>query len=81
MIIKGQGLCMDTLPKRQFLHMGFFPVIKRRVGLGTLIFGPKTVNFGDPHFSQAFFLWKPIHRREGYRPEKEEMDLIDVVQH
>ena len=58
----------------------FFPVIERRVGLGTLIFGPKTGNFGDPHFSQAFFLWKPIHRRERYRPEKEEMDLRDVVQ-
>ncbi len=48
---------------------------------------------GDPHFwtqnsefwrpslFTSLFLWKPIHRREGYMPEKEEMDLIDVVQH
>jgi hypothetical protein len=43
----------------------FFPVIKRRVGLGTLIFGPKTVNFGDPHFSQAFFFGNPFIEERG----------------
>ena len=43
----------------------FVPAIKRRVGLGTLIFGPKTVNFGDPHFSQAFFFRNPFIEERG----------------
>jgi hypothetical protein len=53
-----------TPQKAVFAH-AFFPVNKRRVGLRTLIFGPKTVNFGDPHFSQAVFFGNPFMEKRG----------------
>ena len=65
MIIKGQGLCMDTLPKRQFLHMCFFQWLKGGSVWGPSFLDPKQGILATLTFHKPFFFGNPFIEERG----------------